>query len=53
MIEKSSVDNLKEYIEQDTIYQDWKTNKLHSTDISDFDYFCIKHCEDIEKILNV
>ena len=42
--------NLKEYIEQDKIYQDYKKGKLK--EISDFDEFCIKHCEDIENALD-
>ena len=42
-------ERLKEYIEQDQIYQDYKNNKLLSP--SDFDKFCIQHCKDIEEML--
>jgi len=43
--------NLIEYIESDKTYQRWKKNDLQGEYISDSDYFCIKHCEDIEKVL--
>jgi hypothetical protein len=43
--------NLKKYIEQDKMYQKWKNNDLIYTETSDFDYFCIKHCEDIDNLL--
>lgn len=42
--------NLKEYIEKDEIYQNFKTGKARY-DLSDFDKFCINHCEDIESLL--
>lgn len=42
---------LKEYVKEDEIYQRWKKGKLTKEKLSDFDYFCIKHCEDIEKLL--
>lgn len=44
-------ENLKKYIETDKIYQKWKKGELEGTEISDFDYFCLKHCEDIEKLI--
>lgn len=40
---------LKEYIEEDQIYQDYKEQKEFES--SDFDNFCILHCEDIEEAL--
>ena len=42
-------DRLKEYIEKDEIYQEYKNGKL--TNASDFDKFCIQHCKDIEELL--
>ena len=42
-------DRLKEYIEKDEIYQNYKKGKL--TNISDFDKFCIQHCKDIEELI--
>ena len=49
-MEKNFDINLKEYIEQDIIYQDYKKGKLE--DKSDFDEFCINHCEDIKNALD-
>lgn len=43
--------NLEEYIKTDEMYQKWKKGELLSSEISDFDYFCIKHCEDIENLI--
>ena len=42
-------DRLKEYIEKDEIYQDYKNGK--SANASDFDKFCVRHCKDIEELL--
>ena len=42
-------ESLKEYIDKDEIYQDYKQNKLMNC--SDFDKFCIQHCKDIEELL--
>ena len=42
-------EKLKEYIERDEIYQNYKQNKLMNC--SDFDKFCIQHCKDIEELL--
>ena len=42
-------ERLKEYIEKDEIYQDYKQDKLMNC--SDFDKFCIQHCKDIEELL--
>ena len=43
-------ERVREYIEQDQIYQDWKSGKL--IDLSDFDKFCIDNCKAIEELLN-
>lgn len=42
-------ERLREYIENDDIYTEYKSGKM---DMSDFDKFCIKHCKDIECLLN-
>ena len=42
-------ERLKEYINKDEIYQNYKQNKLMNP--SDFDKFCIQHCKDIEELL--
>ena len=42
-------EELKEYIDKDEIYQDYKQDKLMNC--SDFDKFCIQHCKDIEELL--
>ena len=42
-------ERLKEYIDKDEIYQDYKQDKLINP--SDFDKFCIQHCKDIEELL--
>ena len=42
-------ESLKEYIDKDEIYQDYKQDKLMN--LSDFDKFCIQHCKDIEELL--
>lgn len=43
-------DRLKQYIEEDKIYNNWVNNNLN--ELSDFDKFCIEHCKDIESLLN-
>lgn len=40
---------LKQYIEEDEIYNNWVNNNLN--ELSDFDKFCIQHCNDIKEIL--
>lgn len=45
----TSKERLEQYIKEDTIYQDY-LNK-HSSYVSDFDKFCIQHCQDIKNIL--
>ena len=42
-------DRLKQYIEEDKIYNNWVNNNLN--ELSDFDKFCIQHCSDIKEIL--
>ena len=48
------IKNLHEYIVNDEIYQDYKNGikPSHNDGNTDFDYFCIGHCEDIEWVLN-
>lgn len=41
-------ERLKEYIENDVIYTEYKSGKC---DMSDFDKYCIEHCKDIECLL--
>lgn len=45
----NSRERLKEYIENDQIYKEWLSGKLKNP--SDFDKYCIQHCEDIETLL--
>lgn len=42
-------DRLKQYIEEDKIYNNWLNDNLN--ELSDFDKFCIQHCNDIKEIL--
>ena len=42
-------ERLKKFIGEDQIYNNYLNGK---TNISDFDKFCIQHCEDIKEILN-
>lgn len=42
-------ERLKQYLEEDIIYSEYKSGKC---DMSDFDKFCIEHCKDIECLLN-
>ena len=42
-------ERLKQYLEEDVIYTEYKSGKC---DMSDFDNFCIEHCKDIECLLN-
>ncbi len=44
------IENLKEYIDEDEIYQKYKKEGI-TDDMSDFDKFCIEHCEDIESVI--
>lgn len=45
------VERLTDYINSDLIYQNYKNGNLRDNELSDFDKFCISHCEDIENIL--
>lgn len=45
------INNLKEYIKRDEIYQKFKRGE--SQELSDFDIFCIEHCKDIEAVLTI
>ena len=47
----TSEERLKEYVELDYVYQGWKKEE-NINDLSDFDLFCVQHCQDIEHILN-
>lgn len=47
----TSEERLKEYVELDYVYQGWKKEE-NTNDLSDFDLFCVQHCQDIEYILN-
>lgn len=42
-------ERLKQYLEDDVIYTEYKSGKMV---MSDFDKFCIEHCKDIESLLN-
>ncbi len=42
-------ERLREYVENDDIYSEYKNGKC---DMSDFDKYCIEHCKDIECLLN-
>ena len=42
-------ERLKQYLEEDVIYSEYRSGKC---DMSDFDKFCIEHCKDIECLLN-
>lgn len=42
-------ERLKQYLEEDVIYSEYKSDKC---DMSDFDKYCIEHCKDIECLLN-
>lgn len=47
----NEVSRLKEYIELDLIYKGWKKGENKNV-LTDFDWFCVQHCQDIEHILN-
>jgi hypothetical protein len=44
-------DRLKEYVETDRTYQGYKSGELKNP--SDFEMFCIQHCQDIEELLEI
>ena len=45
-----AIDNLKEYIAEDKIYQDWCNGQFSY--VSDFDRFCINHVKDIKEVID-
>lgn len=45
----TSEKRLREYVEKDIIYQDYKKSNKEP---SDFERFCFVHCRDIENVLN-
>ena len=45
----NNVDRLREYIDSDLSYQEYKKGVGV---FSDFDMFCIEHCKDIEELLD-
>ena len=47
----TSEERLKEYVELDYVYQEWKRDE-NINELSDFDWLCVQHCQDIEHILN-
>lgn len=44
-----NIKNLKRYIKDDEIYQEYNNNPAQY--FSDFDKFCIEHCEDIKRTI--
>ena len=44
-----SEQRLREYVENDKIYQEYKKNH---TEANDFERFCFTHCRDIENVLD-
>ena len=46
---KNIIRNLKEYLDEDFIYQTYLNNK--NQDFTDFEEFCINHCQDIEFLI--
>lgn len=46
---QETIKRLKEYVENDKIYNEYQQNKHMA--LSDFDKFCIQHCQDIENIV--
>ena len=49
-----SIKRLKEYVDNDSIYQESKKGyePSHNDGSGDFERFCIEHCSDIEKLLD-
>ena len=46
----TSEERLKEYVKLDMEYQAWKKSENKNV-LTDFDWFCVQHCQDIEHIL--
>ena len=51
-MENNHIKNLERYIREDSIYQEFLNGKSKN-DFSDFDKFCIEHCEDIDYLLKL
>lgn len=49
MNKMTSKERLERYIKEDSIYQEYLDN--HKDYVSDFDKFCVQHCQDIKNIL--
>ena len=47
---KSSIRHLEEYVSDDQVYTNYKADP-DSTELSDFDLFCVDHCRDIETLI--
>lgn len=47
----TSETRLREYVENDEIYQNFINGILKANDMSDFDKFCVQHCLDIQEVL--
>ena len=45
----NSIERLREYVENDKIYQEYKKSNKKP---SDFERFCFTHCRDIENVLD-
>ena len=46
----TSEERLREYVRLDFEYQAWKKGENENV-LTDFDWFCVQHCQDIECIL--
>lgn len=49
----NAIKNLREYIDNDEIYQKYKKGiePSHNDGSGDFEWFCINHCKDIEELI--
>lgn len=45
----TSKERLEQYVKEDMIYNEYLDN--HKNYVSDFDKFCVEHCQDIKNIL--
>ena len=43
---------LREYIKEDEVYTSYLNGELNSKHLSDFEKYCIQHCEDIKRVLD-
>ncbi len=46
---EEAIKHLEEYISLDVVYQSYKDKREN---VTDFEKYCIKHCEDIDIVLN-